>query len=652
MVAPDYCLELCNIFHTGQVESASCLQRLFGNVQTGLILKDVSLEVRAGEVLAILGSKGSGKRALLEVISRRSSGPTRGQILLDGAPLTLSLFQRSCSYVSPRNDLIPSLTVEQTLYYASHLTLGSQASQYIRTSRIRQVMADLALSQVAKRTVAQLTPSEHRRLIIGIQMIKDPLVMLLDEPTVGLDPLSTYLIVSMLSSHARRRGRAVILTMEKPRSDVFPFLDRAAYLCLGDLVYAGPTRLMLEYFRAIGFPCPELENPLMYYLCLSTVDRRSRERFIESNTQIITLVEKFKTGGGPYRKSSSGSHHNHLLHSHSRDSMATLPMPLPSMSQKMAAPIYSRPSSLHVGFVLYQRLFASTFNMSSFALGHFFMRLLALPLLFSILWCFYHKSQNYHWTFMTKSGLVFNCIFITYLLSILTTASTFTVFRTRYYQEAQEGLYSGPLFLISHMLYSLPLSLISLAGATYIIFPVTGLHEPDLMCLFGAILWGCYLFAEQQTIALLMVVKSSFVATVSSAYIMVICLIIGSGILRSYRGLSEWLLYLSYGTQVRYASPYLNRQIFGDGHLSILNPIGNCSTSESFNEKFVCHFQDGDSYLAERFSHESGIVSKSDFLDLEMNLIITYIFPLTLAVLNCLLYLIPLPAFVKAKFRE
>lgn len=92
-----------------------------------------------------------------------------------------------------------------------------------------------------------------------------PVLLLLDEPTADLDPLATYLIVSMLSSHARRRGRIVVLTMEKPRSDVFPFLDRAAYLCLGDLVYAGPTRLMLEYFRTIGFPCPQLENPLMYY---------------------------------------------------------------------------------------------------------------------------------------------------------------------------------------------------------------------------------------------------------------------------------------------------------------------------------------------------------------------------------------------------
>lgn len=58
MIGGDYSLELNNIFHTGQVEPASCFQRLFGSVQTGLILKDITLEVRAGEVMAILGSKG------------------------------------------------------------------------------------------------------------------------------------------------------------------------------------------------------------------------------------------------------------------------------------------------------------------------------------------------------------------------------------------------------------------------------------------------------------------------------------------------------------------------------------------------------------------------------------------------------------------
>lgn len=91
------------------------------------------------------------------------------------------------------------------------------------------------------------------------------MLLLVDEPAWNLDPLNTYFIVSILSNYAKKYGRIVILTMEKPRSDIFPFLDRVTYLCLGDIVYSGNTRVMLDYFRSIGFPCPEVENPLMYY---------------------------------------------------------------------------------------------------------------------------------------------------------------------------------------------------------------------------------------------------------------------------------------------------------------------------------------------------------------------------------------------------
>lgn len=178
----------------------------------------------------------------MEVISRRTQGPTRGEILLNGVPMSAILFQHNCGYVTHKCDLVPSLTVMQTLHFASNLTIGSkvglpffpnqnkrpwviiytrffvlQVTQYMKKSRVRQVLADLALTQVANRRVERLTNSEYRRLIIGVQLMRDPVLLLLDEPTWDLDPLNTYLVVSILSNHAKKYNKAVILTMEKPR---------------------------------------------------------------------------------------------------------------------------------------------------------------------------------------------------------------------------------------------------------------------------------------------------------------------------------------------------------------------------------------------------------------------------------------------------
>eukprot|EP00095_Tigriopus_kingsejongensis_P006332 maker-scaffold411_size179879-snap-gene-0.35 protein:Tk06332 transcript:maker-scaffold411_size179879-snap-gene-0.35-mRNA-1 annotation:"monocarboxylate transporter 4-like isoform x1" len=304
-------LETVNLFHSGQVETGSCFQKYSGTVRTGVILKDVCVTAYGGELMAVLGSRGSGKRALLDVIARQAKGPTRGRIALNGVPLSLELFNESCAFINFKTDeMFSGLTVKQSLQFCASLVL-SKAPNAVKRARVSQILADFALTDLSERQMNNLTLVDLRRLQIAHQMMKDPILMLMDEPTVDLDPLNAYFIVSILSNYVKKYNRMAITTLEKPRSDIFPFLDRITYLCLGEVIYTGPTRMMLDYFRTIGFPCPELENPLMYYLCLSTVDRRSRERFVESSNQISSLVEKFKLEGRSYGQTKTYTNYEH-----------------------------------------------------------------------------------------------------------------------------------------------------------------------------------------------------------------------------------------------------------------------------------------------------------------------------------------------------
>ncbi|KOX75572.1 ATP-binding cassette sub-family G member 5 [Melipona quadrifasciata] len=558
MIPSDCTLDISNVFHsTAVVIEGSCLSKS----EPTAVLRDVSARVHGGEVLAILGSKGSGKRALLDVIAGRAEGETRGRVVLNNNLLTPELFRRHGGYVAHRCHLLPSLTVRQTLTYATWLANLSN-----REARVRQTLADLALSQVANRPVNDLTKPEYRRLMLGVQLAKDPTLLLLDEPTWDTDPLNTYLIVSMLWSYATRRGSIVVLTMETPRSDVLPFVSRVTLLCLGAVVYSGPTRM-----------------------CLSTVDRRSRDRFLESNQQISVLVEKFKAEGVIYMKEAPQVPPN------IKDT------PLGIMHKGLGRGI--KPGCFSTLFAL--RGMAATFAFNKSGLGHFATRLLLLP--FSIA-----------------------------LMS----------YRARYYQEKREGLYGGAMFLTAYALLSLPLSFISTMITIGILTPILELKLSTWAYACG-VLWASYVAAEQITVAVLMVVGRPITGAITVLYMTLVFLIIGSGAIRSLKGMPYWLAAVSTALPARYASLALNQ-------LAIDVPA---FLNLHYNESFacpgipeLCRYPDGRAYLIERFTREGENIS--EVLNVDLNLLISLAFAVGLSIFNSVLYLLPLPAKVKAKFRE
>lgn len=94
--------------------------------------------------------------------------------------------------------------------------------------------------------------------------------------------------------------------------------------------------------------------------------------------------------------------------------------------------------------------------------------------------------------------------------------------------------------------------------------------------------------------------------------------------------------------------------MFGEGRLNNLPAEQgfSCSISQFSSESFGCRYSDGGAYLAERYIQRSTDYSISEILDSNFNLIVTFVFPIFAIAFNCLLYLVPLPTFIKTKFRE
>jgi ATP-binding cassette subfamily G (WHITE) protein 5 (sterolin 1) len=90
-------------------------------------------------------------------------------------------------------------------------------------------------------------------------------VLLLDEPTKGLDSFTAHYMVSALAKLARNRNKVILMSIHQPRSDIFNLFDQIGILSLGRVVYYGPQKELVPHFSKLGFPCPTYSNPLDHY---------------------------------------------------------------------------------------------------------------------------------------------------------------------------------------------------------------------------------------------------------------------------------------------------------------------------------------------------------------------------------------------------
>jgi ABC-type multidrug transport system ATPase subunit len=168
--------------------------------------------------------------------------------------------------VQDDTDLLPSLTVRETLYFAAIIRLPPHMSRATKFVRADQVLAQLGLRHCADTLVGSefvkgISGGERRRVSIGIQILTDPKILMLDEPTSGLDSNTAYGMMELLQTLAQE-GRTVICTIHQSRSDLFPFFRNLLLLANGGrMIYSGKGADMIDYFNSIGYPCPTFVNP-------------------------------------------------------------------------------------------------------------------------------------------------------------------------------------------------------------------------------------------------------------------------------------------------------------------------------------------------------------------------------------------------------
>lgn len=287
-------------------ESPNALARLFSkpkapadqsHVKT--ILDDISADMPSGSLTAIIGGSGSGKTSLLNSMSGRlavgSRLATSGRTLFNGSE---DASQIRSAYVIQQDILLPTLTVRETLTYAAQLRLPSSVTQHERRQLVEEVILELSLKEAADTRIGNhahkgCSGGEKRRTSIGVQLLSNPSLLWLDEPTTGLDSTSAFQVVKTLRDLARK-GRTIIVTIHQPRSEIWDLFDNVILLSRGSPAYAGSAKECLPYFAKLGYEMPPFTNPAEYLIDVVSIDNRSEEAELAARERVGRVIAAWR----------------------------------------------------------------------------------------------------------------------------------------------------------------------------------------------------------------------------------------------------------------------------------------------------------------------------------------------------------------------
>ena len=204
------------------------------------VIRDVSLELHRGEVVALLGPNGSGKTTTFYAIAGLIS-PDGGQVLLDGRDVTLlPMYRRArlgIGYLPQEVSIFRGLSVEDNIMAILEIATSDRT---VRSERLEELLSEFSIEHLRRARALSLSGGERRRVEIARCLAASPQYVLMDEPFAGVDPIAVGDIRSLVSD-LKTRGIGVLITDHNVR-ETLEIVDRASILHDGQVLMSGTTQ--------------------------------------------------------------------------------------------------------------------------------------------------------------------------------------------------------------------------------------------------------------------------------------------------------------------------------------------------------------------------------------------------------------------------
>lgn len=230
---------------------------IYHEFKSGVVgLQNINIAEEGGKLIGIMGASGSGKSTLLNILDG-SIKPTRGSVYLNGQDLHVSAESLTGVIgLVPQDDfLIEELSVYQNLYYAARLTFGDHTIDETH-NLVQNTLKSLGLSEIGDLQVGStldktISGGQRKRLNIGLELLRKPSILFVDEPTSGLSSNDSINIMDLLKELSLQ-GKLIFVVIHQPSSDIFKMFDQLIILDKGGYqVYYGNPVEALVYFKTI-----------------------------------------------------------------------------------------------------------------------------------------------------------------------------------------------------------------------------------------------------------------------------------------------------------------------------------------------------------------------------------------------------------------
>jgi len=209
-----------------------------------VIIRDVSMDLRRGEVVALLGPNGSGKTTSFYAIAGLVN-PDGGQVKIDGTDVTsLPMYRRArmgIGYLPQEMSIFRGLSVEDNI--AAILDV-SEKDPHTRRERLEELLGEFSIEHLRRTPAIALSGGERRRVEIARALAANPKYLLLDEPFAGVDPVSVDDIRNLVKT-LKDRGLGVLITDHNVR-ETLEIVDRAYILHDGKVLMSGTPQDVVE----------------------------------------------------------------------------------------------------------------------------------------------------------------------------------------------------------------------------------------------------------------------------------------------------------------------------------------------------------------------------------------------------------------------